>query len=294
MTMLAASCQSPASAACRTASVSWPFRSYHRAARRCRGAIRSGYSRLSLSRSTSANNGWYRYHPDPVGWTNPFARAKAGRIAAACSLPVSSLAAWALTRSRMDVLSRTSRAVRRRGVENLRHQVAGQGAVLGDQLGDELVRVGMGAHRDRGQPQPGRPALRPPGQALQRARRQRDAVPGQQQAGFGDGERQVAGPDLGQLAGQPVAVQRQRRVHPRGRPPGAGPALCSAARSQARSAPWGRSADAGRPGPASPAGPGPPAPTLAAARRRARRPVPARRAPPPGAATPDRRSAATT
>ena len=47
-------------------------------------------------------------------------------------------------------------------------------------------------------------------------RRQRDAVPGQQQAGFGDGERQVAGPDLGQLPGQPVAVQRQRRVHPRG------------------------------------------------------------------------------
>jgi len=40
-------------------------------------------------------------------------------------------------------------------------------------------------------------------------------VPGQQQAGFGDGEGQVAGPDLGQLPGQPVPVQRQR-VHPRG------------------------------------------------------------------------------
>ena len=115
--------------------------------------------------------------------------------------------------------------LRRLGVENLRHQVAGQGAVVGDQLGDELVRVGMSAHRDRGQAQAGRPALGPPGQALQRVRRQRDAVPGQQQAGFGDGERQVAGPDLGQLAGQPVAVQRQQRVHPRGRPPGAGPAL---------------------------------------------------------------------
>ena len=84
-------------------------RSYHRAARRCKEAIRSGCSRLSLSRSTSASNGWYRYHPDPADWTNPLARAKAGKIAPAWSLPVSSQAAWALTRSRMDVLSRTSR-----------------------------------------------------------------------------------------------------------------------------------------------------------------------------------------
>ena len=58
MTMLAASCQSLASAACRTAKASWPFRSYHRAARRCKQAIRSGCSRLSSSRSTSTNNGW--------------------------------------------------------------------------------------------------------------------------------------------------------------------------------------------------------------------------------------------
>ena len=58
MTMLAASCQSPAWAACRTASVSWPYRSYHRAARRCSGAIRSGCSRSSFRRSTSANNVW--------------------------------------------------------------------------------------------------------------------------------------------------------------------------------------------------------------------------------------------
>jgi hypothetical protein len=32
-------------------------------------------------------------------------------------------------------------------------------------------------------------------------------MPGQEQAGLGSAERQVAGPDLGQLAGQPVAVQ---------------------------------------------------------------------------------------
>ena len=152
---------------------------------------------------------------------------------------------------------------RRLGVEDLLHQVAGQGAVLGDQLGDELAGVGMGAHGDRGQAQAGRPALGPPGQALQRVRRQRDAVPGQEHAGFGGGESQVAGPDLGQLPGQPVAVQRQR-VHPSRTPPGAGPARYSAAGSQARPAPRGRSAGAGRPGPASPAGPGRPAPPPAA------------------------------
>jgi len=36
--------------------------------------------------------------------------------------------------------------LRRLGVENLLHQVAGQGAVLGDQLLDELVGVGMSVH----------------------------------------------------------------------------------------------------------------------------------------------------
>src|SRR2546427_5679555 len=35
----------------------------------------------------------------------------------------------------------------RMGVENLLHQIAGQGAVLGDQFSDELIGVGMGVHR---------------------------------------------------------------------------------------------------------------------------------------------------
>jgi len=53
---------------------------HRRAALRCRSGIRSGYLSLSLSRSTSASNGWYRYHPDPMGCTNVFARAKLARI----------------------------------------------------------------------------------------------------------------------------------------------------------------------------------------------------------------------
>ena len=39
---------------------------------------------------------------------------------------------------------------------------------------------------------------------------------GQQQAGLGGAESQVAGPDLGQLTGQPVAVQGQQRIPPGG------------------------------------------------------------------------------
>ena len=74
----------------------------------------------------------------------------------------------------------------------------------------------MGAHRHRRQAQARRPALGPPGEARERVRRQRAAVPGHQQAGFGDAESQVAAPDLGQLASQPVTVQPQQRVHPRG------------------------------------------------------------------------------
>ena len=58
MTMLAASCQSPASIACRTAVTSWPFRPYHWAARRCSRAIRSGCLLLSLRRNTSPSRMW--------------------------------------------------------------------------------------------------------------------------------------------------------------------------------------------------------------------------------------------
>ena len=39
---------------------------------------------------------------------------------------------------------------------------------------------------------------------------------GQQQPGLGGRESQVAGPDLGQLTGQPVAVQGQQRIDPGG------------------------------------------------------------------------------
>ena len=125
--------------------------------------------------------------------------------------------------------------LRRHGAENLVHQVAGQGAVIGDQLLDELLGVldespGTAARR-----RPAAPAFRPPGQALQRVRRQSAAVLGQEQAGFGGAEGDVAGPDLGQLARQPVAVQRQQRKGPRtANQAQAGPQF----RSTKSSSPW--------------------------------------------------------
>ena len=56
---------------------------------------------------------------------------------------------------------------RRSALEDLFHQVASQGVVLGEQLLDELVRVGMAVHGDRGQAKAGRPALGPPHEAFE-------------------------------------------------------------------------------------------------------------------------------
>ncbi len=109
-------------------------------------------------------------------------------------------------------------------VEHLVDQIAGHGAVFGHQFLDELVRVGMSAQGYRGQAQAGRPALGPPVQAFQRVGGQQAAVLVQQQSGLVEAEGQVASPDLGQLPGQPVTVQRQQRIHPRrDQQPQAGP-----------------------------------------------------------------------
>jgi hypothetical protein len=66
----------------------------------------------------------------------------------------------------------------------------------------------MSGHGDRGQAQAGRPALCVPGEAFQRVRRERASVLGQQQSCFVDAEGKIGGPDLGQLAGQSIAVHR--------------------------------------------------------------------------------------
>ena len=72
--------------------------------------------------------------------------------------------------------SRKFRTSRRLRVEHLFDQVPGHRAVLGDQFLDELVGVGVPAHRHRRQAKDGRPALGPPGEAFQRLRGEPDAM----------------------------------------------------------------------------------------------------------------------
>ena len=73
-------------------------------------------------------------------------------------------------------------------VERLRHQVTGDGAVLGGEFLDELPGVRVLAERDRRQAQSRGPALIQLRQEFQRPWRQRDAVLCHQQAGFGNAE----------------------------------------------------------------------------------------------------------
>jgi hypothetical protein len=82
---------------------------------------------------------------------------------------------WARTRAALDAgPPATCRTSRPPTVEAAAHpaadlldEIAGQHAVLGDQLLDEQVRVGMGAYGDRGQAEADRPAPRPAGQAFE-------------------------------------------------------------------------------------------------------------------------------
>ncbi len=104
----------------------------------------------------------------------------------------------------------------RLGVENLVDQITSDGAVFGLEFLHELLGIGMPVQRQRGQPYPRHPAFGPPGESLDRRLGQGDALMRQEQAGLLDVEGQVVGPDLGELPGQPVPVQGQQRVHPRG------------------------------------------------------------------------------
>jgi hypothetical protein len=69
------------------------------------------------------------------------------------------------------------------------------------------------AQAQRGQVHPGRPSLGPLGQVRQLGRAELDAGHAAHQRGrLGRPEPQVAGPDLGQLAGRAHARHRQRGI----------------------------------------------------------------------------------
>ena len=64
---------------------------------------------------------------------------------------------------------------------------------------------------------PSGPAFHPVGDELHRAGGKLEPVLRHQPGCFGDGEREIASANFGQLPGQPVAVQRQAGVDPGGR-----------------------------------------------------------------------------
>jgi hypothetical protein len=95
------------------------------------------------------------------------------------------------------------------GQQILRHRPLGPG-----KLGRQPPRIGVPGQRQRGQPQPRRPALGP----LHQRRHLGQVHPGrlEQFLGLGHGEPQIRLADLGQLALQPQPVQPQPHVMPGG------------------------------------------------------------------------------
>lgn len=96
--------------------------------------------------------------------------------------------------------------------EHLREQVVGDRGAVGGERADERLRVGAALHRQRGQAQPGRPAVGTFDQPRDTRLCDLQTVRAQQQAGVGGGEHQIGVADLGDLAARPIAVQRQQRV----------------------------------------------------------------------------------
>ncbi len=106
--------------------------------------------------------------------------------------------------------------VRRLRVEHLSEQVVGDRGAVGRELADEGLRVGAALHREGAQPHPGGPSLGPPHQQPDACLGDVQPVLAQQGLGVRVGEPEVGVPDLGDLAGRPVAVQREQGVRPAG------------------------------------------------------------------------------
>jgi hypothetical protein len=96
------------------------------------------------------------------------------------------------------------------GQQVLRHRPLGAG-----ELRREPLRIRMPGQRQRRQPQPGRPPLRPVHQQPQRRVGQPYSRRRRQLSRLGHGEPQIIGADLGQLPLQPQPVQPQPHVMPR-------------------------------------------------------------------------------
>ena len=96
--------------------------------------------------------------------------------------------------------------------QDLLDEVVGDRAQVAGQLAHGHIEVTAALQRQRGEPQAGRPPLRPVHQGLQLPGRQPDAVTFEQADGLGVVQAEVGGPQLGQLPRQPQPLQRQRQV----------------------------------------------------------------------------------
>ena len=123
----------------------------------------------------------------------------------------------------------------RLGRQDLLGQVVQHEAVAPGEGGDEGGGVGMPAHGQGGELQPGGPAL---GARLQRADRTHRQVKAHRVAqkgrGLVGGEAQIGGPEFEQLPTGAQARQRQRRVGARGEDDDAGQVAGARARRQGR------------------------------------------------------------
>ncbi len=99
-------------------------------------------------------------------------------------------------------------------VQHLGQQVLGHRPIGAGELRGEPLRVRVPGQRQRGQPQPGHPALGPSVQPGQHLVRQLHSGGAEQRARLGQAEPQIGRPDLGQLSVQPQPVQSQPQVMP--------------------------------------------------------------------------------
>ena len=117
-----------------------------------------------------------------------------------------------MTRSRDADVEQEGGHVGRLPGQDLLDEVVGDRAQVAGQLADGHIEVTAALQRQRGQPQAGRPPLRPVHQGLQLPGRQLDALTFEQADGLGVVQAEVGGPQLGQLPRQPQPLQRQRQV----------------------------------------------------------------------------------
>jgi hypothetical protein len=101
-------------------------------------------------------------------------------------------------------------------VQYLRQEILRYGPLTARELRREPARIGMPSQRQRRQPQPGRPPLRPVHQQLHHGIGKLRPRPGQQLASLCHREAQVLGPYFGQVSLQPQPVQPQPHIMPGG------------------------------------------------------------------------------